>query len=155
MRQSAKFLRDGGVLLQNEKLVPVVGHYRSKKGFIRGDDYQDLMPPCVGTLYSTNASQLALAAGNPRAENMALWGVAVGLGLLPVSPDICRSMIDRFMSGVSAQFSHDAFTAGLNRAQSGAVVPAHPRQTGSENGGALASEPADAGRASGEETRGG
>lgn len=122
MRMAAKFLSDGGTLLQNEKIVPVVGHFRTRRGFVGPGEYKDLMPKHVGTLHSVNATAIASAAGNPRSENVALWGVAVGLGLLPHAVDSAHEMIDKFLpSEKAAAYSHVAFDKGYEVARSGAV----------------------------------
>lgn len=127
MRMCAKYLKDGGLLLQNEKIVPVVGQFRTKRGFIKMEEYEDLMPSSIGTLYSVNASGLAEEAGNPRSENCSLWGVAVGLDLLPHSTDVAHVMIDRYLqSEKAATYSHAAFDLGYELAQSGSIQPHAP-----------------------------
>lgn len=122
MRMAAKFLKTGGTLLQNEKIVPVVGHFRTRRGFIKAGEYEELMPAHVGKLYSINAHTIAEEAGNARAENAALWGVAVGLGLVPHSTESAHLMIDKYLtSPMSAAFSHRAFDGGVQAATDGRV----------------------------------
>ncbi len=113
LRVASKFLKPGGLVFQNAKLVRVAGHYRTKRKPVSIERLPELYAELEARLLMVPATELAASAGNARLENLAMLGVLVQSGLFGLQADTSREVIGRSVPAGTEAGNLAAFEAGL------------------------------------------
>lgn len=112
LRVASRFLKPGGLVVQNDKLVQVAGHFRTKRKPITTAQLPELFDRIDARLVLVPASELAASVGNTRLENLALFGAVVQMGLLGFRPETARKVIARSVPTGTEEQNLSAFEAG-------------------------------------------
>lgn len=112
LRIASKFLGPGGVVVQNERLVQVAGHFRTKRKPVTVEGLPELYRRIDAVPIMVPAADLAAKVGNSRLENLAMLGAVIRLGLLQVKPETACTVIERSVPRGTEQMNLAAFHAG-------------------------------------------
>jgi indolepyruvate ferredoxin oxidoreductase beta subunit len=123
LRIASKYLKPGGVVAQNARLVQVPGHFRTKRKPVTVEALPELYRRIDAVPIMVPAAELATRVGNSRLENMAMLGAVVRLGLLQVKPETARAVIERSVPRGTEEMNLAAFQAGYEWDRSPAATP--------------------------------
>lgn len=112
LRIASKFLRPGGAVIQNARLVQVAGHFRTKRKPVTVEGLPELFSSIDAVPVMVPAAEIAHRVGNARLENLTMLGAAVGLGLLPFPPETVVNVIERSVPRGTEAINVEAFLAG-------------------------------------------
>lgn len=112
LRIASKFLRPGGAVIQNTKLVQVAGHFRTKRKPVTVEGLPELFSSIDAVPVMVPAAEIAHRVGNSRLENLTMLGAVVGLGLLPFRPETVVNVIERSVPRGTEAINVEAFRAG-------------------------------------------
>jgi len=123
LRIASKFLRPGGTVIQNAKLLQVAGHFRTKRKPVTVEALPELFQRIDAAPVIVPAAEIAQRVGNSRLENLAMLGAVVRLGYLPFDPETVVNVIERSVPLGTEAINVEAFRAGYAwPAESGSVA---------------------------------
>jgi indolepyruvate ferredoxin oxidoreductase beta subunit len=112
LRIASKFLRPGGTVIQNAKLLQVAGHFRTKRKPVTVEALAELFQRIDATPVIVPAAEIAQQVGNSRLENLAMLGAVVRLGYLPFDSEAVVNVIERSVPVGTEAINVEAFRAG-------------------------------------------
>lgn len=113
LRVASKFLKPGGLVIQNERLVQVAGHFRTKRKPITLEQLPELFHQIGASLMLVPAHLLAEGVGNPQLENLVMFGVLVQMRLFGLKVQTAREVIAQSVPAGTDQTNLAAFEAGM------------------------------------------
>ncbi|UCD77357.1 MAG: indolepyruvate oxidoreductase subunit beta [Desulfobacterales bacterium] len=112
LRAAVPFLSEDGLLIFNTAPVPPAKVKAGEVGYPATANIIELLGQLTPNLVDLDATALAKATtGSERAMNMAMAGVLLGLGVLPLSPGTVKDVISK-ITGAFAAKNVKAFEAG-------------------------------------------
>lgn len=112
--RNVHYLKEGGLLIVNDKIRYPVPHYLGEVTYPPKREIEKILSPYNAKLHVIRADELSAKAGNPKTANVVMLGALAQSGILPFSSEFLLSVVKDLVPAKALEANAKAFRLGMS-----------------------------------------